>query len=571
MKNTCAIANLNLLKLLLVTFVLLFCFKVSIANQQNNFNPNLPPKITQANAEFVYKFLLAEIATQRGDFNSAGHLYLDLAKQTHNISLAERATRVAGNSRNGRVALDSAKVWSTLDPDSVQAQQILAELYITSGNLSKAKPIVKKLLEQDAYRGEGFLYLNSILAKVENKKNALRFVLNIAEPYPNSKEAHFAVAHAAYFANNKKLTNSELAKIKKIDPKWQTAVLFEGYIISSESPEKATNFYTSYLRKYPEAGEVRLEYAKLLTNQKKYSLAKDEFLKIVNSSLASAEISFTVSLLAIELADFDLAEKFLLQSLERGYPQPEQIYIYLARIEDTRGNFTEALTWLNKIKSGPFFIESKILMAELIAKYEGNDQAIESLDQYTNLTTEARLQLFRAKISILYSDNKETEAFDLMKKEEENFKGSAEFKYDYAMLAERMGNTVLMEQLLREAIKIKPDYAVAYNALGYSFADRNIKLEEAKINIEIALSLEPRNHYIMDSMGWVQYRLGNIDAALDFLKKAYSIKKDPEISAHLGEVLWHAKKIGEANRIWNESLKQYPDNKILLNTIKKYR
>ena len=570
MKNTCAIDNLNILKLL-VTFVLLFCFKVSIANQQNNFNPNLPPKITQANAEFVYKFLLAEIATQRGDFNSAGHLYLDLAKQTHNISLAERATRVAGNSRNGRVALDSAKVWSTLDPDSVQAQQILAELYITSGNLSKAKPIVKKLLEQDAFRGEGFLYLNSILAKVENKKNALRFVLNIAEPYPNSKEAHFAVAHAAYFANNKKLTNSELAKIKKIDPKWQTAVLFEGYIISSESPDKAANFYTSYLRKYPEAGEVRLEYAKLLTNQKKYSLAKDEFLKIVNSSLASAEISFTVSLLAIELADFDLAEKFLLQSLERGYPQPEQIYIYLARIEDTRGNYTEALTWLNKIKSGPFFIESKILMAELIAKYEGNDQAIESLDQYTNLTTEARLQLFRAKISILYSDNKETEAFDLMKKEEENFKGSAEFKYDYAMLAERMGNTVLMEQLLREAIKIKPDYAVAYNALGYSFADRNIKLEEAKINIEIALSLEPRNHYIMDSMGWVQYRLGNIDAALDFLKKAYSIKKDPEISAHLGEVLWHAKKIGEANRIWNESLKQYPDNKILLNTIKKYR
>lgn len=570
MKNTCVTANLNILKLL-VTFVVLFCFKVAIANQQNNFNPNLPPKITQANAEFVYKFLLAEIATQRGDFNSAGHLYLDLAKQTHNISLAERATRVAGNSRNGRVALDSAKVWSTLDPDSVQAQQILAELYITSGNLSKAKPIVKKLLEQDAYRGEGFLYLNSILAKVENKKNALRFVLNIAEPYPNSKEAHFAVAHAAYFANNKKLTNSELAKIKKIDSKWQTAVLFEGYIISSESPDKAANFYTSYLRKYPEAGEVRLEYAKLLTNQKKYSLAKDEFLKIVNSSLASAEISFTVSLLAIELADFDLAEKFLLQSLERGYPQPEQIYIYLARIEDTRGNYTEALTWLNKIKSGPFFIESKILMAELIAKYEGNDQAIESLDQYTNLTTEARLQLFRAKISILYSDNKETEAYDLMKKEEENFKGSAEFKYDYAMLAERMGNTVLMEQLLREAIKIKPDYAVAYNALGYSFADRNIKLEEAKINIEIALSLEPRNHYIMDSMGWVQYRLGNIDAALDFLKKAYSIKKDPEISAHLGEVLWHAKKIGEANRIWNESLKQYPDNKILLNTIKKYR
>ena len=570
MKNISIVAKDGILKTL--SFILLlFCTQFVVANQQSNFNPNLPPKITQANAEFVYKFLLAEIATQRGDFNSAGHLYLDLAKQTHNISLAERATRVAGNSRNGRVALDSAKVWSSLDPKSTQAKQILAELYITSGNLSKAKPIVKKLLEQDAYRGEGFLYLNSILAKVENKKNALRFIINIAEPYPNSKEARFAVAHAAYFANNKKLTYSELSKIKKIDPKWQTAVLFEGYIIGLESQENAEKFYTDYLKRYPEASEVRLEYAKLLTNQKKYGLAKDEFLKIVNSSLASAEISFTVSLLAIELGDYELAERFLLQSLERGYSQPDQIYIYLARIEDTKGNYTEALTWLNKIKTGEFFIESKVLTAELVAKYEGNDQAIESLDQYTNLTREAKLQLFRAKISILFSDNKETEAYDLMKKEEDNFKDSAEFKYDYAMLAERMGNTVLMEQLLREAIKIKPDYAVAYNALGYSFADRNIKLEEARINIEIALSLEPRNHYIMDSMGWVQFRLGNIDAALDFLKRAYNIKKDPEISAHLGEVLWHAEKIGEANRIWNESLKHYPDNKILLNTIKKYR
>ncbi|MBT6818193.1 MAG: tetratricopeptide repeat protein [Nitrosomonadales bacterium] len=556
---------------ILSLILLSFCFKVSFGNQQNNFNPNLPPKITEANAEFVYKFLLAEIAAQRGDFNSAGHIYLDLAKQTHSISLAERATRIAGSSRNGRVALDSAKVWNSLDPKSIQAQQILAELYITSGNLSKAKPIVKKLLEQDTYRGGGFLYLNSILAKVVNKKNALRFIIDIAEPYSNSKEARFAVAHAAYFANNKKLANSELVKIKKIDPKWQTAALFEGYIIGLKSQRKAENFYISYLKKYPEANEVRLEYAKLLTNQKKYNLAKDEFLKIVNSSLASAEISFTVSLLAIELGDHSLAENFLMQSLERGYPEPEQIYIYLARIEDTKGNYSEALTWLNKINSGPFFIESKILAAELIAKYEDNEQAIESLDQYNNLTPRAKLQLFRAKLSILYSDNKDNEAYELIKKEGKNFQDSPEFKYDYAMLAEKMGNAVLMEQLLREAIKIKPDYAVAYNALGYSFADRNIKLDEAKINIEIALSLEPENHYIIDSMGWVQYRLGNIDAALDFLRKAYAIKKDPEISAHLGEVLWEANKIDEAKQIWKESLQQYPDNKILLRTVKKYR
>ena len=172
MENNIINRNINFTKILVSIFYLLF-LNSSFANQQDNFNPNLPPKITEANAEFVYKFLLAEIATQRGDFNSAGHLYLDLARQTHNISLAERATRVAGSSRNGRVALDSAKVWSSLDPKSLEAQQILAELYITSGNLSKAKPIVKKLLEQDTYRGEGFLYLNSILVKMLFNKAVL--------------------------------------------------------------------------------------------------------------------------------------------------------------------------------------------------------------------------------------------------------------------------------------------------------------------------------------------------------------------------------------------------------------
>ena len=111
----------NISKVTFLTKSYIFCFflvcvNLSFANQQDKFNPDLPPKITEANAEFVYKFLLAEIATQRGDFNSAGHLYLDLAKQTHNIPLAERATRVAGSSRNGRGALDSAKVWASLDP-----------------------------------------------------------------------------------------------------------------------------------------------------------------------------------------------------------------------------------------------------------------------------------------------------------------------------------------------------------------------------------------------------------------------------------------------------------------------
>jgi Tfp pilus assembly protein PilF len=130
-----------------------------------------------------------------------------------------------------------------------------------------------------------------------------------------------------------------------------------------------------------------------------------------------------------------------------------------------------------------------------------------------------------------------------------------------------MGNTLLMEQLLREAIKLKPDYAIAYNALGYSYAERNIRLDEAKRNIEIALSIQPKNHYILDSMGWVHFKLGNIKIAYEFLKKAYAIQEDSEIAAHLGEVLWKQDKKEEAKQVLKKALSKDPDNKILTDVI----
>ncbi len=540
------------------------------------FNENLPAQISITNPEFIYKFLLAEIATQRGELNSAGHIYLDLAKLTKNIPLAERATRIAGSARNGRLAMDSAEVWRKLDKTSIEPQRILAELFITSGNLAKARPLIKKLLaKEDKTRGEGFLYLNKILSQVENKKNALRFILDISEPYLDIPEARFAIAHAAFASGNKKMALNELEKIELINPRWETAALLKGYIIGQEWPEKALAHYQDFLRKNPKSNEVRLEYAKALTNLKKFNEAKKQFLKLVNSSLASSEISLTVALLAIELGDSNLAEKYFMQSLKRGYPKPSQIYIYLAGIFDNRGDFDEALTWLKKVTSinDEYFIDSKILMSEYIAKYNSVDAAIEMLTSLKKkrLSSSERLIILRNKASLLLSEKRTQDAYDLMIKAEEEFKDSPEFKFDYAMIVEKMGNTLMMEQLLLEAIKLKPNYATAYNALGYSYADRGIKLQKAKRFIEVALSFEPNNHYILDSMGWIHFKLGNLDIGLQYIKKAYAINKDPEIAAHLGEILWTQGKKDDAEAVWENSLNRYPSNEVLKETTNRLR
>lgn len=549
-----------------ILFIILILPITIFAEEDEKFDVTLPAKIQYTTPEFVYKFLLAEIAAQRGDLNSAGHIYLDLAKLTKDLTIARRATDIAGFARNGRLAMDSAQVWSELDQNSIEAKQILAELLIASGNLAKAKPLIEELLQKEQTRADGFLYLNGLLAKVENKKNALRFIINIAKPYPKLAEAHFSIAHAAFFAGDKKLAQKELNIVNSLKPDWQTAALFQGFILSQEWPEKAVEFYRNYLEKYPDANEVRLEYAKVLTSLKKFALAKQEFLKLVNGSLASPEISLTVALLAVELEDSKLAEEYLNQSLERGYNQPDRIYLYLARIHDERGEAKKALSYLDKVASGEFFMDAKLYAAEIISKSQSVDDAINSLDQYKNLNEQEKLKFLQAKTALYFNNNRAQDAWTLMAKEEENFKNVPEFKFDYALLAEKMGNTLLMEQLLKEAIKLKPDYALAYNALGYSYADRNIKLQEAKKYIEIALSIQPNNHYILDSMGWVYFRLGDLDIAYQFVKKAYDIKADPEIAAHLGEILWKQGKQIEAKRIWNESLTINPSNTVLVET-----
>ncbi len=282
-------------KLILIISSFLVFTNLIAEEEVETFNPNLPAQISEANAEFVYKFLLAEIALQRNDPNAAGHLYLDLAKLTKNSLLAQNAAQLGSMVRNGRLALDAADVWSKLDPKSADAQKVLAEMYIASGNLAKARPIVKKILESEESKGDGFLYLNNILSRVENKTNALRFIVDIAKPYPNMVEAHFAVAHTAHMAGNETIRDRELKIVDSLDPKWETSILFKGAILFQQDPNQAIDEYKKFINKNPKSNSVRLELAKALVQTEKYAEAKQHFEQLVNSPLASSDLSLTVA------------------------------------------------------------------------------------------------------------------------------------------------------------------------------------------------------------------------------------------------------------------------------------
>lgn len=526
---------------------------------------------TELTSDFVFKYLVGEIAGQRGDLGLASNLFLNLAKSSRDPRLAERAAKVAVYGNNAKTAVQAANLWAELDPTSVEAQQATTEMLLSTGNLVDAKPHLKKLLAKEETRANGFLYLNNLFAQQADKKAVLKLVQELAKPYPKLPEAHFTIAHAAWAAGNDKLAISEVNVADKLRPGWEMNAILQGQVMLGQSPDAALDFYRNFLSQYPEANEVRLNLARMLVNQKRLDEAKPEFVKLAQASKGNPEILVVVGLLSFQAGDYTEAEQYFQQVLATDFRDKDQIYLYLGQVAEKQKKDDQALTWYNKIQLGERYLDAKLNVAYVLARTQGTDNAIKMLDDLSDLNNEQMVLVIQTQANLLVQAKRHQEAYDLLDKAVKNLPNTPGIIYDYAMAAEKLDYLDVVERELRKLIQIKPDFAQAYNALGYSLADHNIKLNEARTLIEKALALSPNDHFILDSMGWVQYRLGKLDKAVDYLRRAYTAQTDPEIAAHLGEVLWQQGKRDEALQIWGEALRAHPDNEVLQSTSKKFK
>ncbi|HEY8118177.1 MAG TPA: tetratricopeptide repeat protein [Methylophilaceae bacterium] len=548
-----------------------FLLAISPIAFADNTATKTKPLQTELNGDFVYKYLVAEIASQRGDPNLSSNLFLDLAKSSRDPRMAERAAKAAIYANNPKLAIQASNLWAELDPDSTDAQQASTQLLVATGKLSEAKPHLQKLLQKEDTRASAFLYLNGLFARQPDKNAVLSLIQELAKPYPDLPEAHFTIAHAAWTAGKSDLAIKELDAADKLRPGWEFSAQLHGQVLMDKSQDSALEFYRGYMSQYPNANDVRLSMARLLVNLKKFDEAKSEFVKLVEASKGNPEILVVVGLLSIQSNDYADAENYLQQALAADFKDPDQIYIYLGQIAEKQKHDDQALSWYNKVQPGERALEAKLNIANLMARTQNVDAAIAMLDDLQDLNNEQLVLVMQAQASLLGQAKRYQEAYDLLEKAVGNLPGSPELIYDYAMAAERIQKLDVTETELRKLIQLKPDFAQAYNALGYTLADRNVKLDEARKLIEKALALSPNDYFILDSMGWVQYRLGKLDKAVDFLRRAYTAQTDPEIAAHLGEVLWHQGKHDEAVELLDTALREYPENETLINTSKKLK
>ena len=527
-------------------------------------------------AEFVYKYLVAEVAGQRGDLATSSSLFYDLAKTTRDASLAERAAKTAAYGNVSGLTIPAVKLWAELDPSSNEVQQAMTEMLIATGQLSDTEPYLAKLLKKEETRAGGFLYVNALLSRSTDKNGVLRLVQSLAKPYPNLAEAQFSIAQSAWAANQGEVALKALNKVETLKPGWNVAALLKGQVLFGKSPQAAIDFYQDYLNQHPEANEVRLNMAKLLVSQKQFDAAKKEYPRILENAKISAskniaEVTAIIGLLSYQSADYAEADSYFKQALDLGFKDADQIYIYLAQAAEKLKQDDVAISWYNKVQAGSHYLEAQIDLANIVARTQSVDKAIEVLDAIDDLNTEQQIIVIQSEASMLAKAKRNQDSFDLLDKAVKNLPNTPELVYDYALAAERVEKFDVMEAELRKTISAKPDFAAAYNALGYSFADRNIRLDEAINLIEKALSLNPNDHYMLDSLGWAHYRKGNLDKAIDYLQRAYQINQDPEIAAHLGEVLWQKGKHDEAKKIWNDALTADPKNEVLQTITNKFR
>lgn len=519
----------------------------------------------------LYELLLAEIALQRGNPALAAQTYADLAQRTKDPRIARRAVEVANFARTPQFALQAARVWYEADPESVQALQTLTALLVGARKVDEAEPLLAKLLERDGdAAAKGFLQLGRLLAGNPDKQANLRVVRSLAARHPQLPQAQLAIAQAALAADDEAAALAAARRAGALRPDWDAAAVYEAQVLQRRSPELAARSLAGFLERNPKAREARLAYARLLVGERKYAEARVQFEKLLAAFPDNGDVRFAVGLLAMQLKDYATAETSLKRLLEMGFRDPDGVRYMLGQAAEEQKKWQEAEKWYGAIQRGSQYLPARLRIASVMAKQGRLEEArtyLRSLDTQG----EQGVQVLITEAQLLRDANQDRDAFELLGTALQAQPEQPELLYDHAITAEKLERFDVLESNLRTLIRVKPDYAHAYNALGYSYAERNLRLPEARRLIERALALAPEDAYIIDSMGWVLYRMGNLKGAAEYLRRAYLGRPDAEIGAHLGEVLWQMGARAEAERVWQEALKSHPENETLQKTLKRLR
>ncbi len=528
------------------------------------------PKI-ELTDDLLYRILEAEIAGQRGQLEIAVSSYLDLARTTRDPKIVERASRIAVFARNNKAAKEAATIWVELDPRNPDPHQILALMAIREKNIDDALLHLQSILDYTYGEVDKKLLMIANLVRRESENDLIMDVMEkLVMTRADSPKVLFAFARIATILGNYDRAIELLDKTLKLDPENDNAAI--SYITIKRRQEKldeAITWVESFLQNRGDDDfSLRLSYARLLTDSKRYEDSRQQYEILVEQAPNNVDILFALGLLYLQENRLNDAEGYFNRLSKRGSFNNEANY-YLGRIAEDRKKLDQAAIWYQGVQKGQNYFDSRVRLALILAKQNRIDGARKHLNSIITQNDVERVILIQAEGEILVEENRLQEAMEVY-----NLAISDSYNqdllYSRAMLAEKMDRLDILESDLKQILTHDPDNAQALNALGYTLADRTNRYDEALKFINRALELSPNDYYILDSKGWILFRLGKLDEAIDYLQKALELRPDGEIAAHLGEVLWVKGNTKQAKKVWETALKATPGNLMLQNVIQRF-
>jgi Flp pilus assembly protein TadD len=532
--------------------------------------PNVP-----LSSQIVFQVLAAEVALQRDQPAPAYQTYLALARDTHDPRMAQRATEIALAAQSPSDALAAAQLWQQYAPSSERAAQLDASLLVLSGKPDDAEPILAAELAKTPAenRGAAILALQLLLSRGPNRIGGLHVLQDMLKNDMNRPEAQLAIARQQLVSNDAPGARKSLEQALALKPDYLPAAL----TLSQMGPEERKEGIASlekYVQQNPKSHDARLALAQMYLASDRLDDAQKQFEIMHKNNASDLTPLMALALIKIQQKNFNDAQTYLVQYAQQAEKtpgaDPGQAYIYLAQLSLEQKNEQAASDWLNKISpSSQQYVPSQVTRAQLLAKQGKTDDARKLLANLQAPDPRDQALIARTDAAILFDAKRYPEAESRLQEATANFPDDPDLTYDYAMAAEKTGHYDIMEAQLRKLIQTQPDNPQAYNALGYSLADRNQRLAEADKLVEKASALAPNDAFIMDSVGWVKYRMGDTSAAIKLLRKAYDIQPNAEIGAHLGEVLWKTGAQDQARAAFREARKLEPDNDTLVKTLQR--
>ena len=545
--------------------------------------------VSALDAELFYRLLVGEITAREGDAGAGFALMLDSARKTNDAQLYQRATEIALQSRSGDAALQAALAWREAQPSTQEPNRYVLQILIALNRIQDTLEPLKRGIElaPAAERSLAIFAIPRAYARVSDKKMASSVIENALATYvinPTTAVAAWTtIGRMRLAAGDAPGALEAVQKGQSADAQAEGPALVALEIMSPKLPV-AEVVVRKYLSDNPKAmSEIRMGYARGLLEAQRYAEAGTQLQTVINDKPGFAPAWLVLGSLQLQDNQLALAQKSLERYVEltlAANQQSEddepnrgltQAYLSLAQIAEKRNDFAGAEAWINKIENSGDMMQAQTRRASILASRgqlaEGR-QLIRSLPERN--PGDARLKLL-AEIGLLRDLKQYQLAFDLLAQAVAASPQETDLLYDQAMMAEKLGQVPEMERLLRRVIAIKPDAYNAYNALGYSLADRNVRLPEAKVLIQKALEFVPNDPYIRDSLAWVEFRMGNNAEAVKIFAEAFKAKPDAEIAAHYGEVLWTMGQRDKALSIWREGQLLNPENETLVETLKRLK